>query len=101
MRAPTLPFRTTLVAAAIAALAAASGCSGDAATATTPSNALTAPNGGATTPNADSRTPGLNPDLFASGALVSAAGTESCLLSGRTQASCYRLEVAGRPANHR
>lgn len=101
MRAPTIPFGTALAAAAIAALAVASGCNGGAATATTPGSTVTAPNGGAATPNADTRTPGLNPDLFASGALVSAVGTESCVLSGGTQASCYRLEIAGRPANHR
>ena len=99
MRTPALRFRTTLIAAAIAALAAAGGCDGDTATATTP-NAIAPDNTGAT-PSADTETPGLNPDLFVSGALVSAVGTESCALSGGSQTSCYRIEITGAPANHR
>ena len=86
--------RFVMAAAAIAALAAASGCDGD-------SGAATTPNGAVTAPSADPETPGPNPDLFMSGALVSAVDTEPCVLSGGTRTSCYRIEIAGAPANHR
>lgn len=95
MHTSTVPFGRTIVAAvAIAALAAAMGCNGDTPTAT-------APNGAATAPSADTGTPGLDPELFVSGALVAAASSESCVLSGGTRTTCHRIEIAGTPANHR
>ena len=46
----------------------------------------------------DTPVSGLDPDLFVSGALISPATTESCVLSGGTTATCYRIEIAGAPA---
>ena len=94
-----LVSKTVVAAAAVAALVAAGGCDGDAAT--EPTGTPTAPGAAVSTPNTDTETPGLNPELFVGGALVSAVDTESCVLSGGTQASCYRIEIAGAPANHR
>ncbi len=42
--------------------------------------------------------PGMDPALFVGGALMAPAATEPCVLSGGTQATCYRLELAGAPA---
>ncbi|MGB5247170.1 MAG: YHYH protein [Woeseia sp.] len=42
---------------------------------------------------------GLDPTLFVSGALVSEVTTESCVLSGGTQTTCYRIEIPGVPAD--
>ena len=50
-------------------------------------------------PADDSGLEGLNPDLFASGSLVSAVTTESCVLSSGTQTTCYRIEIEGVPAD--
>lgn len=51
------------------------------------------------TPAVDTITPGLKPELFVTGALVAAATEESCTLSGGTQTTCYRIEIAGTPAD--
>lgn len=50
-------------------------------------------------PGDDTPSVGLDIDLFVSGALLSTATTESCVLSGGTQTTCYRIEVAGTPAD--
>ena len=97
------PFRTRVARpvaafAIVAALAAAGGCGGDAAS---PNPNPATPNTPAIAPTPDTETPGLDPDLFLSGALVAAAGTESCALSGGTRTTCHRLVIAGAPANHR
>ena len=46
-----------------------------------------------------SETPHVDPALFVSGALIAPATTASCVLSGGTRTECYRLEIAGAPAN--
>tara|TARA_R110001599_G_C12268908_1_gene661159 strand:+ start:3852 stop:5894 length:2043 start_codon:yes stop_codon:yes gene_type:complete len=43
---------------------------------------------------------GLDPELFVAGALLSPVTTQSCTLSGGTSSSCYRIEIAGTPADH-
>ena len=42
---------------------------------------------------------GLKPEYFASGSLVSSVTTESCVLSGGTSTTCYRIEIQGVPAS--
>lgn len=42
---------------------------------------------------------GLDSSLFVSGALVESVTTESCVLSGGTETTCYRIEIAGVPAD--
>ena len=99
MHTSVVPSNRTVMAAVFVAAATASGCGGDTGTATAPT--ATAPSSAVTTPSADTGTPGPNPELFVDGALVAAVGTEPCVLSGGTRTSCYRIEIAGAPANHR
>lgn len=47
----------------------------------------------------DESVEGLDPELFVDGALVESITTESCTLSGGTDATCYRITIAGVPAN--
>lgn len=42
----------------------------------------------------------LDPDNFASDALVESVSTEPCTLSGGTTTTCYRIVLAGTPADH-
>ena len=42
---------------------------------------------------------GLNPELFVDGALINSVTTEDCTLSGGTETTCYRITIAGVPAN--
>lgn len=42
---------------------------------------------------------GLDPALFIEGATVSEISTESCTLTGGTTTSCYRITIAGQPAD--
>jgi hypothetical protein len=48
---------------------------------------------------ADSDQVGIDITQFVSGALASDITTETCTLSGGTQTSCYRIEIAGEPAD--
>lgn len=41
---------------------------------------------------------GMDTSLFENGALISEVTTVSCTLSGGTETTCYRLEIAGEPA---
>ncbi len=71
-------------------LSCADGKSGDTA-ATTDSGAVDSGATGAT---------GLNPDYFLSAGLAAAITTEPCTLSGGTETTCYRVTIAGAPADH-
>lgn len=44
-------------------------------------------------------TKSLNPDYFVEGALASAITTEACTLTNGSSATCYRIEIAGVPAD--
>ena len=48
---------------------------------------------------ADSEQLGLNTAYFVENALVSDITTEDCTLSGGTETTCYRIEIAGTPAD--
>lgn len=52
-----------------------------------------------TTTTTDNLNEGLKSELFVSGALISEVTTESCTLSGGTTTTCYRIEIAGVPAD--
>lgn len=60
---------------------------------------------GSSTSSDDSDTSGsdtqlsLNPELFVDGALIDSVTTEDCTLSGGTETTCYRITIAGVPAN--
>ncbi len=45
-------------------------------------------------------TAGLDISLFMDGALAEDVTTEDCTLSGGTETTCYRITLAGYPANH-
>lgn len=44
-------------------------------------------------------TPGIDLSLFADGAIVGDVETVSCTLNGGTNTSCYRITIAGQPAD--
>ncbi|MDP5138207.1 YHYH protein [Rheinheimera baltica] len=58
----------------------------------------TAADAGNTTDNTTAAT--VDPELFLPDALVGAVSTENCTLSGGTAATCYRITIAGAPANN-
>ena len=53
-----------------------------------------------TTPDSTPTTVGVNVDLFLDGALAEEITTEDCTLSGGEVTTCYRITVAGYPADH-
>lgn len=53
----------------------------------------------ASTPAKSSKTHAVDPSLFLEGALVGEVETVDCTLSGGTKASCYRMTIAGGPAD--
>ena len=52
------------------------------------------------TPDSTPTTIGVNVDLFLDGALAEEITTEDCTLSGGEVTTCYRITVAGYPADH-
>lgn len=53
-----------------------------------------------TDPGDDPTQPEVDPFVFASGALIETVTTTTCTLSNGESSSCYRLVIAGAPANH-
>ncbi|MEQ9462650.1 MAG: YHYH protein [Haliea sp.] len=76
------------------ACGSSNGSSGDSTTATATTDTSTDAGDDTTTTSRE----GMDIDLFQDGALASEITTVSCTLSGGTQTTCYRIEIAGTPA---
>lgn len=86
-------FFRTIVLVALLALTSACGSGGGSS-----GVSIATPESPDTDTEEDSDTESMDIDQFETGALVSEVTTVSCTLSGGTRTSCYRIEIAGKPA---